>query len=148
MPTVTTSIGTVSYTDAGAGPPVLLLHANLHDSTDYAPVLDGLTQGRRIIAVDWPGHGNSPAPDTTLGAPEFGDLAIEFVDALDLTQLVVIGNSVGGYAACRIALERPARLTGVVLVNTGGFTPHTPFSRAFCAVMGKPAVIRLSLIHI
>ena len=48
MPTVTTSLGTVSYTDAGDGPPVLLLHANLHDGTDYAPVLDGLTRGRRV----------------------------------------------------------------------------------------------------
>ncbi len=146
MPTVTTSRGTMSYSDSssrdGTGPPVLLLHANLHDSSDYASVLDALSDGRRVIAVDWPGHGNSPTPDTPLGAPELGDLAVELVDVLDLTNLVVIGNSVGGYAACRIALERPDRVAGVVLVNTGGFTPHTPFSRAFCAVMGSPAVIR------
>ena len=142
MPTVTTSLGTVSYTDAGEGPPVLLLHANLHDGTDYAPVLDALTRGRRVIAVDWPGHGSSPAPDAMLGAPEFGDLASEFVDMLELSNLVIIGNSVGGYAACRVALERPDRVAGVVLVNTGGFTPPTPLIRAFCAVMGKPAVIR------
>lgn len=146
MPTVTTSVGTISYTDSapgdGAGPPLLLLHANLHDSSDYAPVQDALSTGRRVIAVDWPGHGNSPATDTPLGAPDFGDVAVEFVDALDLTNLVVVGNSVGGYAACRIALERPDRVAGLVLVNNGGFTPHTPFSRAFCAVMGRPAVIR------
>ena len=146
MPTVTTSRGTMSYSDSssrdGTGPPVLLLHANLHDSSDYASVLDALSDGRRVIAVDWPGHGNSPMPDTPLGAPELGDLAVELVDVLDLTNLVVIGNSVGGYAACRIALERPDRVAGVVLVNTGGFTPHTPFSREFCALMGSPAVIR------
>ncbi|WP_319452350.1 MULTISPECIES: alpha/beta fold hydrolase [unclassified Mycobacterium] len=146
MPTVTTSRGTISYSDSapedGAGPPLLLLHANLHDSSDYAPVQDALSAGRRVIAVDWPGHGNSPATDPPLGAPDFGDVAVEFVDTLDLTNLVVIGNSVGGYAACRIALERPDRVAGLVLVNTGGFTPHTPFSRAFCAVMGRPVVIR------
>src|SRR4051812_8732725 len=110
MPTLTTSLGTVSYTDAGAGPPVLLLHANLHDGNDYAPVHGVLTDGRRVITVDWPGHGSSPTPSTPLTAPEFGSLAIEFVDALDLKQLVVVGNSVGGYAACRIALERPERI--------------------------------------
>ena len=142
MPTVTTSLGTISYTDRGEGPPVLLLHAALHDSTDYAPVHDTLSRGRRVVSVDWPGHGESPALAEPLTAAELGELAVEFTDALDLRNLVVIGNSVGGYAACRIALERSERVSGVVLVNTGGFTPHTPFSRAFCAAMGKPAVAR------
>ena len=146
MPNVMTSGGMMSYSvsapQGGSGRPLLLLHANLHDSRDYAPVHDALSIGRRVIAVDWPGHGQSPTPPTPIGAPELGDLAVEFVDALDLTNLVIVGNSVGGYAACRIALERPGRVAGVVLVNTGGFTPHTPFSRAFCAVMGRPAVIR------
>lgn len=146
MPTVTTSLGTISYTDSApddsAAPPALLLHANLHDGRDYAPVLDALSDGRRVIAVDWPGHGNSPVPGAPLGAPELGDTAVEFVDVLNLRNLVVVGNSVGGYAACRIALERPDRVAGLVLVNTGGFTPHTPFSRAFCAVMGRPGAIR------
>jgi pimeloyl-ACP methyl ester carboxylesterase len=142
MATATTSVGTVSYTDSGEGPPVLLLHAALHDSSDFVPVSDTLARGRRIIAVDWPGHGESPAPAEPLSAAQLGSLATEFVDLLDLTNLVVIGNSVGGYAACRIAIERPARTSGVVLVNTGGFTPHTPFSRAFCALMGLPAITR------
>ncbi|MDT5104582.1 MAG: hypothetical protein QOI25_2095 [Mycobacterium sp.] len=142
MPTITTSHATISYADDGSGPPVLLLHAALHDRTDYSSVHDALARGRRVIALDWPGHGESPSVDEPLGAVQFGDLAIEFVDRLDLRNVVVVGNSVGGYAACRLALERPDRVAGVVLVNTGGVTPHTVFIRAFCAVMGRPAVIR------
>jgi pimeloyl-ACP methyl ester carboxylesterase len=146
MPTMTISAAgaqaTISYADDGSGPPVLLLHAALHDRTDYSSVHDALARGRRVIALDWPGHGESPSVDEPLGAVQFGDLAVEFVDRLDLRNVVVVGNSVGGYAACRLALERPDRIAGVVLVNTGGFTPHTVFTRAFCAVMGRPAVIR------
>jgi pimeloyl-ACP methyl ester carboxylesterase len=142
MPTVHTSRGPLSYSDVGAGPPLLLLHANLHDRRDYGPVHAELSTGRRVLALDWPGHGDSPTPAAPLGAPAFGDIAVEVVDALDLDDLVIVGNSVGGYAACRVALERPGRVAGVVLVNTGGFTPHTVFSRLFCAVMGRPAVIR------
>ncbi len=141
MPMLATARGTVFYSDDGAGPPVLLLHATLHDSRDYDPVRAGLVAGRRVLALDWPGHGNSPAPDEAFSASQLGDLAVEFVEALDLRNLVVVGNSVGGYAACRIALKRPDRVAGVVLVNTGGFTPYTPFTRAFCAAMGRPAVI-------
>ena len=70
------------------------------------------------------------------------DLAIEFVDQLELNNLVVVDNSVGGYAACRLAIERPEHVAGVVLVNTGGFTPHSVFTRGLCAVMGRPAVIK------
>jgi pimeloyl-ACP methyl ester carboxylesterase len=142
MPTMQTSFGPVSYTDNGSGPPILLLHAALHDRTDYAPVIEPLARGRRVLAVDWPGHGESPLPATPLRAAQFGDLLIEFADRLDLTNAVIVGNSVGGYAACRLALERPERVAGVVLVNTGGFTPHSAFTRFFCAVMGRPAVIK------
>ena len=142
MPTMQTSLGTVSYTDEGSGPPILLLHAALHDHTDFDAVRVGLTQGRRVLTLDWPGHGASPLPSVPLRAVQFGDLLVEFADLLDLRNLVVVGNSVGGYAACRLALERQERVSGVVLVNTGGFTPHSVFTRVMCAVMGRPAVVR------
>lgn len=142
MPILQTSLGTVSYTDEGSGPPILLLHAALHDGTDFDPVRGGLTRGRRVLTLDWPGHGDSPLSAGPLRASQFGDLSIEFADLLDLRNLVVVGNSVGGYAACRLALEREERVSGVVLVNTGGFTPHSVVTRFFCAVMGRPAVVR------
>jgi pimeloyl-ACP methyl ester carboxylesterase len=129
MPTIDTSLGPVSYTDQGRGPAVLLLHAALHDRTDYDAVRDSLLQRHRVLAVDWPGHGESPSPDKPLTAVQFGDLAIEFVDRLELSNLVVIGNSVGGYAACRLAIERREHIAGVVLVNTGGFTDHNAATR-------------------
>ncbi len=142
MPTLQTSLGAVSYTDEGSGPPILLLHAALHDHTDFDAVRAELTQGRRVLTLDWPGHGASPLPPVPLRAAQFGDLLVEFADLLDLRNLVVVGNSVGGYAACRLALERQERVSGLVLVNTGGFTPHSVFTRFMCAVMGRPAVVR------
>jgi pimeloyl-ACP methyl ester carboxylesterase len=142
MATMQTSLGTISYTDEGSGPPIVLLHAALHDRSDYAPVSEVLAKGRRVLALDWPGHGESPLPPTPLRAVEFGDLLVEFADRLDLSNAVVVGNSVGGYAACRLALERPDRVAGIVLVNNGGFAPHSVFTRLFCGVMGRPAVVK------
>ena len=68
MATMQTSLGMVSYTDVGSGPPVVLLHAALHDRTDFAPVTEALATGRRVLALDWPGHGESPLPATPLPA--------------------------------------------------------------------------------
>src|SRR6476659_8077147 len=140
--TIQTSLGVVSYTDEGSGPPIVLLHAALHDRTDFAPVTGALEKDRRMLALDWPGHGESPLPTTPLRAVEFGDLLVEFADRLDLSNTVIVGNSVGGYAACGLALDRPERVAGLVLVNNGGFTPHTVVTRFFCAVMGRPSVIK------
>jgi pimeloyl-ACP methyl ester carboxylesterase len=142
MPTQQTSLGTVSYTDEGSGPPILLLHAALHDHTDFDGVRESLGQGRRLLTLDWPGHGESPPPLTPLSAVQLGDLLVEFADRLHLDNLIVVGNSIGGYAACRLAIERGERVTGVVLVNTGGFTPHSPATRMLCAAMGRPAVVK------
>jgi pimeloyl-ACP methyl ester carboxylesterase len=142
--TMDTSVGTISYTDEGSGPPILLLHATLHDRGDFAPVYPALAERRRILAVDWPGHGASPLPHDPdhAGAFEFGTVAEEFVDRLDLRNLVVVGNSVGGYAGCRLAITRADRIAGLVVVNGSGFLRYNPATRAFCALMGHPRVIR------
>jgi pimeloyl-ACP methyl ester carboxylesterase len=142
MVTMKTSLGTVVHTDEGSGPPILLLHALLHDRTDYQPVQDALVRGRRMLALDWPGHGESPLPAEPLRGAQLGDLVVELADRLDLSNLVVVGNSFGGYAACRLALERPHRVAGLVLVNSGGFTPHGVFTRLVCAIMGRPGVVK------
>jgi pimeloyl-ACP methyl ester carboxylesterase len=144
MPTMRTTSATISYTDEGSGPPILLLHATLHDSSDYAPVHDALAQRGRVLALDWPGHGASPAPEDpdSVGTVQFGDLLEEFADRLDLTNVVIVGNSVGGYAACRLAIARPGRVAGLILVNNGGFTRYNAFIRAFCALMGRPTMVK------
>ncbi|WP_370332201.1 alpha/beta fold hydrolase [Mycolicibacterium hippocampi] len=141
MPLARTPTGTVAYTDQGTGPAVVLLHATLHDRTDYTHVAAALAGRYRVISVDWPGHGDSPAPAVPLSTPLLADALEQFVSALDLRDAVFVGNSVGGFAACRIALRDPSRVAGLVLVNGSGFTPWTPVSRAFCALMGHPGTI-------
>ena len=64
-----------------------------------------------MLALDWPGHGESPLPATPLRAVEFGDLLIEFADRLDLANAVIVGNSVGGYAALKNYTSLGGQLT-------------------------------------
>src|SRR4051812_37596215 len=122
MPTLTTRAGTVAYSDAGSGRAVLLLllHATLHDRHDFDPIIDALARRHRVFAIDWPGHGESAAAECITG-PLLADVLEDIVDELSLKQVVIIGNSVGGSAAARLAITRPELVKGLVLVNTGGF---------------------------
>ncbi len=144
MTTIQTRAGRVAYRESGSGPTALLLHATLHDRHDYDPIIDALARRYRTIAVDWPGHGESDPVDAALepGAPLFADVLEDVVDGLGLSRAVLIGNSVGGFAAARLATTRPEFVAGLILVNTGGFVPLNRLSRAFCRVMSSPAVWR------
>jgi pimeloyl-ACP methyl ester carboxylesterase len=141
MPTLNARTGRVSYTESGAGRPLLLLHATLHDRHDFDAVATSLARRHRVIAVDWPGHGESDAVENITG-PLLADVLEDIVDALNLKEVVLIGNSVGGSAAARLAITRPEVVKGLVLVNTGGFVPNTPATKAFCRIMGTEAVAR------
>ena len=144
MAYIQTRAGRVAYRELGSGPTVLLLHATLHDRHDFDPIVGALAQHYRTVAVDWPGHGDSDPVDSSIepSAPLFADVLEDVVDGLGLSRAVLIGNSVGGFAAARLAINRPESVAGLVLVNTGGFVPLNPLSRKFCRVLGTAAVFR------
>jgi pimeloyl-ACP methyl ester carboxylesterase len=144
MTTIQTRAGRVAYRESGSGPTVLLLHANLHDRHDFDSIVPTLAKHYRTIAVDWPGHGDSDPVASPMepSAPLFADVLEDVVDGLGLSRAVLIGNSVGGFAAARLAINRPDSVAGLVLVNAGGFGRWNPLSRMYCRVMGTPAVFR------
>jgi pimeloyl-ACP methyl ester carboxylesterase len=150
MTTIQTRAGRVAYRELGSGPTVLLLHATLHDRRDFDPIVEPLARRYRTIAVDWPGHGDSDPVDAAMepGAPLFADVLEDVVDGLGLSRAALIGNSLGGFAAARLAITRPEFVTGLILVNTGGFVPLNPLSRTFCRVMSMPAVWRTAPLFI
>ncbi|MEU4215998.1 alpha/beta fold hydrolase [Actinoplanes sp. NPDC026623] len=143
--TVRTCAGPVVVHRTGAGPAVVLLHANPGDSRDFAAVLPALSAQFTVYGVDWPGYGASPPPQPPSSATAMGyaGLVPQLLDALGIEHAAFIGNSVGGYCAVRFALDSPGRVRALVLVNSGGFTRPTPPSRAFVRLKGTETVTRL-----
>ena len=76
--------------------------------------------GWRMTTLDWPGHGRSSDrdPETAIG---FGELLSGVREDRGGSQ-VLLGNSVGGFAAVHTAAHRPDLIAGLVLVSSGGFT--------------------------
>lgn len=108
----------------GAGPALLMLHgggAGANGLSNYGKNIDALATRFRVIVADMPGYGAS-----TKGldqADVFGDLAqtmIGLLDALGIERAHVIGNSLGGACALRMALDAPDRVGRLVLMGPGG----------------------------
>jgi pimeloyl-ACP methyl ester carboxylesterase len=144
MSFVSTRAGRVFYRERGEGPPIVMLHATLHDGHDFDAIAPRLAERYRTIAVDWPWHGGSDSPPAPLvpSVTLFADVLEDIVEALDLPPAVFIGNSVGGFSAARLAITHPSRVLGLVLVNTAGFVPWNPLTRSFCRLLGVPSVTR------
>jgi pimeloyl-ACP methyl ester carboxylesterase len=140
---VQTRVGMVACDDVGDGPPVVLLHATLHDRRDFDPIVATLSRDHRVIALDWPGHGESPVPESNYRptAASFADVLADVVAALHLERVTLIGNSVGGFAAAALAIAEPQRVSRLVLVNTGGFIA-SPMTNLYCRALGTPALMK------
>ncbi|HEV7733869.1 MAG TPA: alpha/beta fold hydrolase [Candidatus Binatia bacterium] len=114
---------TLAYDDRGTGPAVVCLHAIGHGASDFRSLGDALAAHRRVIAVDWPDHGNSSSDHQPASAARYEALLARLLDALALDDVVLVGNSIGGAAALRYAASHPDRVRGLVLVNPGGLDP-------------------------
>jgi pimeloyl-ACP methyl ester carboxylesterase len=139
MPSVVLSSGSVHYSEHGQGAPLVLLHANPGDSRDFEAVIPALSKNYRVLALDWPGYGQSAIPQSPESANVllFYKILREFITALALPPAFFIGNSIGGNAAARLAIESPDLVRGLVLVSPAGFTPHNFISRSFCKFQGS-----------
>ncbi|WP_043652362.1 alpha/beta fold hydrolase [Nocardia thailandica] len=152
---VETELGSVavhlSGRTPGTAPGVLLLHANPGDHRDFAPILPALGAEWSVAALDWPGFGDSRVPDPeAVTSPALPGVAALVLAALQdehgFGPVTVVGNSVGGYAAIRLAEREPHRLLGAILVQPAGFVPHGPLVRAMSRFMSAEAVAKRAVV--
>ncbi|NWJ74009.1 alpha/beta fold hydrolase [Pseudonocardia sp. ICBG162] len=124
MPTtVRTRAGRLSVTVEGSGPPALLWHSLLVDSTQWDRVRAELGARRTLLLVDGPGHGRSGPPPRGTSFAGCADAALEVLDAVGADGPVDwIGNAWGGHVGYHFAARHPGRCRTLVAVAA----PHTP----------------------
>jgi 2-hydroxy-6-oxonona-2,4-dienedioate hydrolase/4,5:9,10-diseco-3-hydroxy-5,9,17-trioxoandrosta-1(10),2-diene-4-oate hydrolase len=114
----------VHYHEAGSGPPVLLLHGGGPGASGWSNFnrnLGVLATRFRTIVPDAPGFGRSEWRDLSAGLfTTMADALRGLLDALDIRRAHLVGNSMGGGAAIRFAMQEPARVGKLVLMAPGG----------------------------
>lgn len=107
----------LSYESRGEGPVLLLLHAFPFDRRMWSEEVARLSTGRRVIAVDLRGCGQSPL----WGEPtvdDFADDVAALLDALGIPMATVCGLSMGGYVGLALVERHRARVAALILADT------------------------------
>jgi pimeloyl-ACP methyl ester carboxylesterase len=123
----------LSVTEKGEGRPFLLLHGGGGPLTvtGFADLL-AAQQPARVMVPTHPGFGGTPRPDSLAGVPGLAALYIALLAELDLRDVTVIGNSIGGWIAAEMALLDTNRISSFVLVDAVGIeVPGHPIADFF-----------------
>jgi len=111
---------TIHYAESGerTGIPVVFLHGYVDSWRSFSGVIEVLRPGRRVIALDLRGHGDSDKPECCYGMEDFTRDLLLFMDALGLDKANLVGHSMGGFIAQSFAARFAGRVERIVLISS------------------------------
>lgn len=112
----------VNYVDVGSGPAVILVHGLSGNWMNWLENIPQLVREHRVIAIDLPGFGRSPLPQSAITIGLYADVLIALMHKLGLDTATLIGNSMGGQISAKLAIEHPELIDRLVLVSPAGVT--------------------------
>ncbi len=112
----------------GSGESMLFLHG-ASGVPGWAPVFQGLSDHFELLVPDHPTYGRSDGPEWLEHMNDMAMFYLDFLDELDLRNLHLVGNSLGGWLAMEIAVRNSTRLKSLTLVGSAGIR-----------IKGKPIV--------
>ncbi len=117
----------IQFDIEGSGPPLVLVHSLLTDSTAFDIVAPALAAKRKVVRVSLPGFGSTPPLDVP--EPTIFDLADVVAEAIELagvgTEAAVLGNGLGAFVVVALAIRHGDRFGDLIVANGGAaFTPE------------------------
>jgi pimeloyl-ACP methyl ester carboxylesterase len=109
----------LSVADRGTGKVFLVLHGGA-GPTSVTGLAEALARRARTIVPIHPGFAGQPRPSWFRRVDDLVLAYLALLEQLDVTEVVVVGNSVGGWIAAEMALRRSPRIAGIVLLNAVG----------------------------
>ncbi|WCB96690.1 2-hydroxymuconate semialdehyde hydrolase [Baekduia alba] len=106
--------------EAGDGPPAIVMHGIEASAENHVRNLAALGTRRRVVAPDLLGHGLTDKPDGGYDIADYGRHVLALMDALGIERADLVGQSLGGWIACWLALEAPDRVGALVLNTMAG----------------------------
>lgn len=121
---------TTHYIEKGSGDPIILIHGFFFDTYMWNKNIDALAERFKVYAYDLWGFGYSTKEPLDYGYPLFTRQLELFMDALNISQAALIGQSTGGGTIINYSVDHQDRVKQIVLVDAAGMPNPLP-------IMGK-----------
>lgn len=108
----------IAYEERGNGVPIVLLHGYCGSRHYWDEVIPELSEFGRVIALDLRGHGASSAAEGIYSMEQLAEDVLAVLEGLKLTQVNLLGHSLGGYVSLAFAERYPERLLTLGLVHS------------------------------
>jgi pimeloyl-ACP methyl ester carboxylesterase len=128
MPEIQLPQGTIRYRDEGTGTPIVFIHGLLADGRLWDPIVPQLAKDARVVVPDLPlgAHRVPMRADADLTPYGLAKLIADFLEALDLRDVLLVGNDTGG-GLCQITVTRhPERIGRLLLTPCDAFENFPP----------------------
>ncbi|MFT3709136.1 MAG: alpha/beta hydrolase [Archangium sp.] len=131
--------GPIHYRDVGTGPVMVFVHGLLVNGRLWEPVLERLSKTHRCIAPDWPIGAHSEPMHENADLSSFGlaRLIADFLEALDLRDVTLVGNDSGGALSQFTVVRHPERIKKLVLTTCDAFEVFPPLAFRYLVVVAK-----------
>jgi pimeloyl-ACP methyl ester carboxylesterase len=127
----------LEYGKAGGSAPVVLLHGLNDSHLTWHGIAPSLAHGRRVLALDLPGHGISDRPDASYELAWYAQIVARWIDeALDFEPVDIVGHSLGGGIALGLLANQRPSIRRLVLAAPGGLGKEIAFVLRLAAVPG------------
>ena len=138
----------IEYTEQGTGTPVLLLHGWGSSFDAYRGIINTLKDRCRVVAVNFPGCGNSDTMEKPWTLDDYCDFVLKFMKAVDLENPIIFGHSHGGRVTLKLTAEGMVKPPKIVLLDSAGLIPKKSLKQKFRAKSFKTikAVLTLPVI--
>lgn len=130
------------YTECGVGIPVLLLHGWGSSFDVYKGIMASLKDRCRLVAVNFPGCGQSETMKEPWCLEDYCDFCLEFMEKLNLKDPILIGHSHGGRVVLKMTAEKMVSPPKIVLLDSAGLIPKKTFKQK-CRAKSFKAIKRV-----
>ena len=111
----------VHYRDVGSGPVLVLLHGMFASLHTWEKWIEVLQNDFRVIALDNPNYGITGPHPEPMRPGIYSDFLKEFLDALDIQECMMCGNSLGGWMTWEFTSRFPERVKKIILIDSAGY---------------------------
>lgn len=145
MPVRKIKLGNIhlAYISKGEGLPIIMMHGLGGNATHWQRNIESLSKNYKCIAVDLPGYGSSDkvlSNDSTAQLSFYATILLQFIEALKLKQVALMGHSMGAQVAILTALKAPEKISKLILISPAGFEIFSEADKNILKQYATPAL--------